>query len=90
MSRWYRVFGSAAEQPRPEELLEVLRTLGVTAPVRVRGDEDGWTALEVVLAEGAGALAGRVLPGGETGIRAELNTWAAWLETCGASRTTRP
>ena len=85
MSRWYRVFGSADEQPRPEGLLELLHTRGVTSPARVRGDEDGWTALEVVLAEGAAPLLIECFLVSEPGIRAELNNWAAWLETCGDS-----
>jgi hypothetical protein len=82
MSRWYRVFAAADEQPDPAQLLERLRALGVTAPAQLRGDDDGWTALEVALAEGAAPLVLECFLVSEPGIRAELNNWAAWLETC--------
>jgi hypothetical protein len=82
MSRWYRVFAAADEQPDPAQLLERLQALGVTAPVQLRGDDDGWTALEVALAEGVAPLVLECFLVGEPGIRAELNNWAAWLETC--------
>ena len=82
MSRWYRVFGSRTEQPAPAALLEQLHQLGVAAPAHFHGDEDGWTAAEIVLAEGVGALRLECFLVSEPGIRAELNTWAAWLETC--------
>src|SRR5262252_5691219 len=82
MSRWYRVFAAADEQPEPAQLLERLRALGVTAPAQLRGDDDGWTALEVSLAEGTAPLLLECFLVSETGIRAELNNWAAWLETC--------
>ena len=82
MSRWCRVFGSGAVQPPPEALLEHLRGLGVAGPVHFRGDEDGWTAAEIVLSEGISPLVVECFLASEDGIRAELNNWAAWLETC--------
>jgi hypothetical protein len=82
MSRWYRVFGTAAEQPRPETLLECLRALGVSTAAHFRGDEDGWTSAEVALADGVAPLVVECFLATEPGIRAELNNWAAWLETC--------
>ena len=82
MSKWYRVFGAGAEQPPPAALLEHLRALGVEEPAHVRGDEDGWTSAEIVLAEGVAALVVDCFLTTEPGIRAELNNWAAWLETC--------
>jgi len=76
MSHWYRVFGAAEEQPPPQALLDRLHELGLTAPAQLRGDEDGWTALT------AGSLEVECFLAAEPGIRAELNNWAAWLETC--------
>src|SRR5437762_13528557 len=81
MSRWWRVFGASEEQPRPEDVLEHLNGLGVTAG-RFKGDDQGWTSLEFALAEGVSPLLLECYLSSEEGIRAELNTWAAWLETC--------
>ena len=82
MSRWYRVFAAAEQQADPALLLEKLRSLGLTGPARLRGDDEGWTALEVAPAEGAAPLLVECFLASEPGIRAELNNWAAWLETC--------
>ncbi len=82
MSRWYRVFGAGEEQPAAAALLEHLRGLGVDAPPHVRGDDEGWTSAAVVLAEGVSPLVVECFLASEEGIRAELNGWAAWLETC--------
>src|SRR5205823_12427434 len=76
------VFGAGAVQPPPEAVREHLRGLGVTGSVHFRGDEDGWAAAEVVLAEGVSPLLLECFLATEEGIRAELNNWAAWLETC--------
>jgi hypothetical protein len=82
MSRWYRVFGRSEQQPAPSGLVECLRELGVSGPPHFRGDEEGWTLMEVVLAEGFSPLCVECFLTSEPGIRAELNNWAAWLETC--------
>jgi hypothetical protein len=81
MGRWWRVFGASEEQPRPESVLEHLHGLGVTGG-RFKGDDQGWTSLEFVPAEGASPLLLECYLSGEEGIRGELNNWAAWLETC--------
>lgn len=62
-------------QPPPDTVLEQLRGLGVTGRACLRGDDQGWTALEVDDVRIECYLAS------EPGIRSELNTWAAWLET---------
>ncbi|HKB38935.1 MAG TPA: hypothetical protein VKD72_21005 [Gemmataceae bacterium] len=82
MSRWYRVFGRGEQQPAPAALVECLRELGVANPAHFRGDEEGWTLMEVALAEGVSPLSVECFLTREPGIRAELNNWAAWLETC--------
>ena len=82
MSRWCRVFGTSAEQPAPAAVLEYLRGLGVTGKMHFRGDSAGWTALEVVLDVNASPLVLECFLSSEDGIRKELNSWAAWLETC--------
>src|SRR5438105_3952050 len=86
MSRWYRVFGASEGQPHPDALLEQLRDLGVTGPAKFRGDDQGWTTLRFVLAEGFSPLLLSCYLASEADIRHELNTWSAWLETCDYSR----
>lgn len=82
MSRWYRVFGRAEWQPAKDVLLTHLGTLGVTATPRVEEDTHGWTCVEFPLADGCAPLRVECFLASEPGIRSELNTWAAWLETC--------
>ena len=82
MSRWYRVFGRGEEQPPPEALLEHLRGLGVMGSAHFRGDDDGWTSFEIAPSEGTPPLLLECYLSSEPDIRSELNTWAAWLETC--------
>ena len=90
MSRWYRIFGRAEQQPTPAALLEYLRELGVAGPLHFHDDEEGWTSVEVPLAEGFSPLNLECFLASETGIRAELNNWAAWLETCDYSPNHAP
>ncbi len=76
MSRWYRIFAGTEAEPQPADLLQHLRVSGFVVESHFQGDERGWfrgtlspsLLLERYLAD-------------EDGIRAELNTWAAWLET---------
>ncbi len=81
MSRWYRVFAATASEPAPAALLEQLQSLGLNASARFRGDDLGWFRAEL-LSEGAETpLHLERYLAGEEDIRAELNSWAAWLET---------
>jgi hypothetical protein len=82
MSLWFRVFGENDTQPEPAALLEVLRGMGVEVEAHFRGDDQGWFAAELILASGETPLYLERFLASEDGIRAELNTWAAWLETC--------
>jgi hypothetical protein len=82
MSRWHRVFGGSDAVPDPSALVQHIRgPFGTEPTVRIRGDDDGWYAAEVL-------LPGTRTPWRldrylvtEVGIRNELNTWAAWVET---------
>src|SRR5262245_58387250 len=82
VSRWHRVFGRAEKQPTPVALQEHLRGLGVDSPVHLHGDDDGWTSAEFALTADTSPLVLECFLAAEPGIRGELNTWAAWLETC--------
>ncbi len=80
MSRWYRVFGTGEAAPEPAALLEHLR-LRTPARGDFRGDEQGWFRAEFRRdGDGIPLVLDRYLTT-EDGIRDQLNTWAAWIET---------
>ena len=77
---WFRVFGTNDAQPQPAALLEHLAAEGLEVTGQFRGDDLGWFRAE--LACGPDSLPLERYLVSEEGIRAELNSWAAWLETC--------
>ena len=79
---WYRVFGTNDERIEPAELLKHLHSLGLDVAGHFRGDDLGWFGAELVITEGETPLHLERFLATEEGIRAELNAWAAWLETC--------
>ncbi len=83
MSRWYRVFGTNEVQPEPARLLEEAAALGAVVRARFHGDDLGWFRAELTVGDDAVPLPLERFLGSEEGIRAELNTWAAWLEETG-------
>jgi hypothetical protein len=87
MSQWFRVFGTNNEQPAPAVLLEELRRLGVEPTGRFRGDDLGWFSAELVFDPDAVPLRLERYLTKEDEIRADLNTWAVWLESAGDSPT---
>jgi hypothetical protein len=82
MSLWLRVFGTNEVQPEPAALLEHVRSICPEATGHFRGDDQGWFAAELVFSAGETPLHLERFLSTEEGIRAELNAWAAWLETC--------
>jgi hypothetical protein len=54
---------------------------GHGSPISFRADADGWFSAELVVGEGGPLVVERWLSD-EEGIRAELNAWAGFLETC--------
>jgi hypothetical protein len=89
MSRWFRVFGTSDAQPAPARLLEETRGLGGDVSGRFRGDDLGWFRADLALAGEEAALPVERFLSSEEGIRAELNTWAAWLEETGRPEAVR-
>jgi hypothetical protein len=80
---WCRVFGVSPAEPSPAGLLEHLQGLGLAATGQFAGDGQGWFRAEI---QGDGAAPPFILERylvSEEGIRAELNNWAAWIETTG-------
>lgn len=78
MTLWYRIFGSGDTPPEPAAVLEHVNGLGVIVTGRFDGDAAGWLRAELLCAD-TPILLERFLAS-EEGIRAELNSWAAWLE----------
>ncbi|MFQ3652301.1 MAG: hypothetical protein SNJ75_18450 [Gemmataceae bacterium] len=78
MGLFYRVFGRGDTVPSAELLCQ---QLGDAVQVSVDADETGWYRLEMVLGLGGALTLERYTPE-DDGFRAELNTWAAYLETC--------
>lgn len=82
MGPWYRVFGSNHVQPSPAALLEELHQQGIPATGQFQGDDQGWFRARLALADEDTPLELERYLAREEGIRPELNSWAAWLETC--------
>lgn len=80
MGLWYRVFAATDDMPSPAGLEACLAGLGVAAAAQFVQDESGWYRAELALGPGSPLVLERWLAD-EPGVRAELNTWAAYLET---------
>jgi hypothetical protein len=78
---WYRIFGSNDTEPSPAAVLEHLNGLGVAVSGKFHGEGGDWFGAELLVA-GKVPLGVERFLASEEGIRAELNSWAAWLETC--------
>lgn len=76
---WYRIFGSNSRMPQPERIRAFLETERVSVAIEFTTDDSGWYRADL-LVEGVSLQLERYLAD-EPGIRAELNSWAAWLET---------
>jgi hypothetical protein len=80
MSQWFRVFGLSGATVEPAALLEHLHGQGFPVAGRFGGDDRGWFRTELVFADDTPPVVVERYFADEAGIRAELNTWAAWLE----------
>jgi hypothetical protein len=76
---WYRIFGSRAEMPAPAAILELLASRFKSTSGQFAADETGWYQADLKV-DGIDLQLERYRAD-EPGIRAELNSWAAWLET---------
>ena len=79
MEQWHRVFGRGDREPSPGDLLAQLNGLGFPITGHFRGDDQGWFSAELT-GPGQPTLTLQRYLSMEEGIRAELNTWASWLE----------
>lgn len=78
---WLRIFGMTDVQPAPAAILEHLHQLGYEARGDFRGDNLGWLGAQLFFHPGDPPCQLERYVVAEEGIRPELNTWAAWLET---------
>jgi hypothetical protein len=76
---WYRIFASSSEMPAPDALRAFLSDLSTSISIDLAADDSGWYQASLLI-EGVSLQIERYLVD-EPGIRAELNSWAAWLET---------
>jgi hypothetical protein len=79
MAVWYRVFGASPEMPTPTAILDFLAGRSASVSGDFATDASGWYQADL-LVNGVPLQLERYLAE-EEGIRAELNSWAAWLET---------
>jgi hypothetical protein len=80
MSQWFRVFGKSTRPPEPAALLQYFRQHDPDATGKFHADADGWFRAEFDPGRGPPALRVERYLANETGIRDELNAWAAWVE----------
>lgn len=83
---WNRVFGSDPEMPAPAAILDHLTGLFASVRGEFAAEATGWYRADLVVEDVSLQLERYVA--GEEGVRAELNSWAAWLETREDSPTT--
>lgn len=80
MAGWFRVFMLQEVGPEPSSIMEQLQMFLPQIQGKFRADEDGW--FQLVLSHASlGELILDHFLSSEKGVRAELNTWAAWFES---------
>ena len=80
MAGWFRVFLLQEDGPEPFRIMECLHSLIPEVKGKFRTDEDGWFQL-ILDHSSIGELTIDHFLTSEKGVRAEINTWAAWLES---------
>ncbi len=81
MGLWMRVFARSEETPDPVELAEKVAEWLPGATCHFGADDNGWFRLEIRPPAGGPIQVDRYHCE-EEGVRRDLNTWAAWVETC--------
>jgi hypothetical protein len=81
MHTWFRVFGTNDADPEPAVLLELARVLEPSVTAKFSGDDQGWfRAIFTIDPDEPRLILERYLAS-EEGIRSQIMTWIAWLET---------
>ena len=81
MGLWMRIFTLSEATPDPVVLAEMVASLLPGATCHFGADDRGWFRLEIRPPAGGPIQIDRYHCE-EEGIRRDLNTWAAWVETC--------
>lgn len=87
---WYRVFGRSADEVPAAELAAHLHAAGLPVEPHFKGDDLGWTAGELRLPGLNTPVSLERYLTAEDDIRADLNSYAAILETCDYSPNSGP
>jgi hypothetical protein len=75
---WYRVFGASAVEPSPDAILDFLNRIQ-EMHCRFHGDDRGWFHADLAAEDISLSLDRYTVD--EEGVRAQLNTWAAFVES---------
>jgi hypothetical protein len=78
---WYRVFTRSAASIQPAIVLAGLVYDGAPVQGQFQADEHGWFRCELVVAAGALPIALECFRVFEEGVRPEVLSWAAYVET---------
>lgn len=81
MSLWCRAFARSDKSPDPVAIAALAMSIHPGTTCHFGADQAGWFSCEVRLPDGAAISLDR-FPVTEEGVRRDLNTWAAWVETC--------
>jgi len=76
-----RVFGTSDTQPQAVALLQYLRDAGYGVAGKFTQDDYGWAVADLMPEGCDWGIQVDCYRHDEEGIRAQLNSWAAWLET---------
>lgn len=77
---WYRLFCRSENEVKPSVILAGLGEFATRVTPAFKGDDLGWTSAELLVEIGTPIFVERFLTK-EDDLRADLNSWAAWLET---------
>ncbi|MGF1583571.1 MAG: hypothetical protein ACFCD0_29995 [Gemmataceae bacterium] len=79
MSLWYRIFAQSSESIDPNTLLEHLHTTGYPIQANFLKDDLGW--FEATFSLEGSEVSLQLFHSDEKGVRAELDAFAAWIES---------
>ncbi len=77
----YRIFAANDASVEPVQFLGHLVALGLRVTANFRGDRLGWYQADLVATDDQEPIKLERFLSSEEGLRNQLNTWAAWLET---------
>jgi hypothetical protein len=80
-ARWYRVFNRSPEPVHPAVVLANLTFTAAPVQGHFQADEHGWYRCELIAGAGIEPIVVECFRVFEEGIRPELQSWAAYVET---------